>query len=484
MESRPLLSSSEVRASRAATLRLYASAVICSLTPLSYGVCLGYTAPAFPDMKKDNFITDNQNSWFGALLPLAAMTGAALSGKGIERLGRKTVVILTALPFIAGWIAIACSALLSKHETPKIVLLFGGRILTGIATGSGTVCSPTYLAEISPKEKRGVIGSLNQLFATMGIEFIYILGYFITSWEWLAILSAIPPVLSAVLMLFCPESPRWLVSQNRDSDAMEALTLIRDPGCDVLAEVTEARESMTQQESRHTSGPMFRKRSFYVPLIISLGLNFFQQFSGINAIMFNAQTIFKDSGFTDSALAMIILGGVNVLATVLSVAVIDRLGRRILLNAGGVGMLAALVTCGAADYSASNLSGLSLAALLCFIVSFAVGFGPIPWLMTSEVFPNHCRGVASAIASNVNWICCFIITKTFQDLQTSIHSYGAYWFYACFCLMAFFFTMALVPETKGVSLESIERDFEAGSLWQFRRRRSANAEEISYTPIA
>jgi len=142
------------------------------------------------------------------------------------------------------------------------------------------------------------------------------------------------------------------------------------------------------------------------------------------------------------------------------------------MGAGGVGMMAALITCGAADYSASNLSGgLSLAALLGFIVCFAVGFGPIPWLMTSEVFPNHCRGVASAIASNVNWVCCFIITKTFQDLQSSIHSYGAYWFYACFCLLAFLFTVSLVPETKGVSLESIERDFEAGALWQLRLRK-------------
>jgi len=419
MESRPLLPA-DAGAAKAAKFRLYASAVACCLTPLSYGVCLGFTSPAFPDMKDDNFITNDQNSWFGALLPLAAMVGAAVAGKGIEKLGRRVVVILTAFPFIIGWIAIACSSLLANHETPKLLLLFSGRFLTGIATGSGTVCSPTYLAEIAPKDKRGVIGSLNQLFATMGIEFIYILGYFITSWEWLAILAALPPMMSAIAMLFCPESPRWLVTQNRDSDAMEALALIRDPGYDVLGEVTETRNAMVQQEAQQNSGSLFKKRSFYVPLIIALGLNIFQQFSGINAIMFNAETIFANSGFKDSALAMIILGGVNVLATVLSVAVIDKLGRRILLNVGGVGMMVALVTCGVADFSTSNLSVLSLVALLCFIVCFAVGFGPIPWLMTSEVFPNHCRGVASAIASNVNWICCFIITKTFQTFSTCL----------------------------------------------------------------
>lgn len=150
-------------------------------------------------------------------------------------------------------------------------------------------------------------------------------------------------------------------------------------------------------------------------------------------------------------------------------------------------MMAALVVSGVADYLPSNQSTLSLISLLTFIVCFAVGFGPIPWLMTSEVFPNHCRGVASAIASNSNWICCFIVTKTFQDLQTSIHSYGAYWFYACWSLFAFIFTMILVPETKGVSLESIERDFESGSLWQFGRERRASSTrqgDLQYQAIA
>jgi len=329
-----------------------------------------------------------------------------------------------------------------------------------------------------------MIGSLNQLFATLGILLVYILGYFVTSWEWLAILSAIPPTCSAVLMLFCPESPRWLISQNRDSDALESLASIRNESSDILAEVEETRNAMAAQRTGESFFDLVKKRSIFIPLIIAVGLQVFQQFSGINAMIFNAETIFADSGYKDSAKAMIILGSVNVAATVLSVAVIDKWGRRILLNLGALGMIASLVTSGVADYLKTDLTILSLGSLLSFIVFFAIGFGPIPWLMTSEVFPNHCRGVASAIASNANWICCFIVTKTFQDLESSIHSYGAYWFYAGWNLAAFAFTVSLVPETKGVSLERIERDFEGGSLWQFPRWRRLSGRSFSASDSA
>jgi len=430
------------------------------MAPFSFGISLAFTSPVLPDLISEGILSPQAGTWFSSLMPLGALVGALVGGKLLDLFGRKSALLLLSLPFSLGWLSILIPATTDKHHPAFTVpLLYLGRVLTGLASGASGVIAPTYLAEIAPPKQRGTIGTLNQLFITFGVFYVYLLGLLLPGdWRWITAAAAIPATMLVMFMVSLPESPRWLLSNDQYQEAFCALETVRDADFTSINNELEDMKLALSSERRFTFSD-FRTKIVYRPLLVSLGLMVFQQFCGINAIVFNAEFIFEASGFHYKQAAAAILGGVQIIATGISVIVVDKAGRRILLLVSGAGMLACLIVTGVADYSAQNLSLLSLAAIIIYIVFFSFGFGPICWLLMSEVFPSHVKVAASSIATLVNLACAFVVTQTFLDLQNSLGSYGCYWFYAGCTLVSLFFIFFLVPETKGVPLEKVAQLF-------------------------
>lgn len=454
--SSPKLSSSKFEGS---PFRLYVAVAFVCFGPFAFGYTIGYSSPAIPQMEHDRIISKDGAAWFGSLLPLAAMFGGPIGGWMIERYGRKSTILFTSLPFMFGYYMIARGG--------SITLLLFGRILTGFASGLITVCVPVYIAEVSTKSLRGLLGACNQLSITIGILAAYGLGMRL-EWDSLAIVGCVPAILIAIAMLFVPETPRYLLLKQQRIAALKALSSLRGPHTDVEDECRDIEEGIDTQDS--FKFVEFKRPELSRPLYISLAIMFFQQFSGINAVMFYTVSIFQKAGVHNSELSTVVIGGVQVIATVVSCFLMDRAGRRRLLVVAGSLMTVTCFTFGAyyfavkAGRSPESLSWLAVGSLVVYIIGFSLGWGPIPLLAMSELFPVRARGAASGIAVAVNWFCAFVVTKEFLYLQDWFGEAMTFWIFGGFCLGGVMFVLKYLPETKGKSLEDIELYFLGRSM--------------------
>ncbi|XP_019625170.1 PREDICTED: solute carrier family 2, facilitated glucose transporter member 8-like [Branchiostoma belcheri] len=446
---------------------------VSTLGPLAFGMVLGYSSPALPDLKKESgavHMDSYHGSWFGSLSAIGAMFGGPVGGWCIEALGRKTSLMTAVLPFTGGWLILAYAQ--------NLAMLYVGRLLTGIAAGMTSLTVPVYVAEISSPRLRGLLGASFQLMVTIGILLVYVFGNFL-GWRWLAIVCLLPAVILIIAMAFMPETPRWLLAKGRRPAAVTSLLWLRGPDVDVEDECADIESNLQQQESM--SWREFTQPSLLKPFAIGMALMFFQQFSGINAVIFYSVSILEDAGVEGNTGA-IIVGAVQVVATFVACLLMDKMGRRVLLIVAGTGMAITSVTFGLYFQLEQNnghnstltlattptptpapgpdLSWLSLTSMIVYIIAFSLGWGPIPWLMMSEIFPSRARGTASGIATLFNWFGAFIVTKEFDDMVKAFTEQGAFWFFAGICLLGVLFVFFVVPETKNVSLEEIEAYFE------------------------
>lgn len=437
------------------------AALSVSLGSMVVGFSSAYTSPALVSMTNPNItsftVTPQEASWVGGLMPLAGLAGGCMGGPLIEYLGRKNTILATAVPFIVSWLLIACAV--------NVGMVLAGRALSGLCVGIASLSLPVYLGETVQPEVRGTLGLLPTAFGNIGILLCFVAGKYL-DWSGLAFLGGTLPVPFLLLMFLIPETPRWYVSRGREEHARKALQWLRGREADVEPELKGIVKSHTEAE-RHASKSALldlMKKSNLKPLTISLGLMFFQQFSGINAVIFYTVSIFKDAGSTiDENLCTIIVGVVNFAAIFIATILIDRLGRKILLYISDISMVISLFTLGAFFYcktngaDVSNVGWLPLASFIIFVVGFSLGFGPIPWLMMGEILPGKIRGSAASVATAFNWMCTFIVTKTFTDIVTSIGQSGAFWMFGSVCFVGLFFVIFCVPETQGKTLEDIER---------------------------
>lgn len=346
-------------------------------------------------------------------MPLAALIGSAVGGPMLEYLGRRNTIITTAVPFIAAYLFIALA------NSSTFILI--GRGLSGFCVGIASLSLPVYLGETVQPEVRGTLGLLPTAFGNIGILMAYAAGYGL-NWSGLAYLGAALPIPFLVLMFLIPETPRWYVSQGKEPRARKALQWLRGRDADVEPELKGIMKSQAEAE-RHQSQNIAREllqRNNLKPLAISLGLMLFQQFSGINAVIFYAQSIFKESGSSmNDSEGTIIIGCVNFIATFVATLLIDRLGRKALLYISSVVMVISLALLGTFFYyknTGADVSHLDVMPLIClmgYVMAFSLGFGPIPWLMMGEILPGKIRGSAASVATAFNWTCTFIVTKTF-----------------------------------------------------------------------
>ncbi|XP_054466980.1 solute carrier family 2, facilitated glucose transporter member 8 [Anoplopoma fimbria] len=472
-----LLDQQDAYLSKVRNKNLYLATFVSVLGPMSFGFVLGYSSPAIPELTR---IADprlrlsaDQASWFGSIVTVGAAVGGLLGGWMVQKIGRKLSLMFCSLPFVFGFTIIIAAQ--------NVWMLYVGRVLTGLASGVTSLVVPLYISEMAHERVRGTLGSCVQLMVVLGIMGAYLAGLYL-DWRWLAICSSIPPTLLMVCMCFMPETPRFLLSQGKRREAEEALRFLRGPDAPVEWECARIEESCDEQGSGFQMSDL-KDPGVYKPLVIGVMLMVFQQMTGINAIMFYAENIFEQAHFKDSDLASVIMGLIQVVFTGVAALIMDRAGRKILLIISGVAMAISTTGFGFYFYLISKQNGtvsldiqsqagvephtdlawLALASIAIFISGFALGWGPIPWLIMSEIFPSKVRGVASAACVLTNWSMAFIVTKTFQDMMSLLSSAGTFWLFSSMCMLNLLFTIAFIPETKGKTLEQIEATFRGTS---------------------
>lgn len=461
---------------------LYLATFASVLGPMSFGFVLGYSSPALPELTRMADprlqLDAEEASWFGSIVAVGAAVGGLLGGWMVEKIGRKLSLMFCSLPYVFGFTIMIAAQ--------NVWMLYIGRVLTGLASGVTSLVVPLYISEMAHERVRGLLGSCVQLMVVLGIMGVYLAGLFL-DWRWLAICSSIPPTLLMVCMIFMPETPRFLLSQGKRREAEEALRFLRGPDAPVEWECARIEDACDEQSSSFQMSDL-KDPGVYKPLVIGVMLMIFQQMTGINAIMFYAETIFEQAHFKESDLASVIVGLTQVIFTAVAAVIMDRAGRKILLIISGISMTISTAAFGIYFYlmskplntatlsltmldipskagaePPSDLTWLALASMAVFITGFALGWGPIPWLIMSEIFPAKVRGFASAVCVLTNWSMAFIVTKTFQDMMDLLTSAGTFWLFSCMCIANVIFTMAFIPETKGKTLEQIEATFRGTS---------------------
>lgn len=441
-------------------------ALVAALAGILFGYDTGVMSGAILFVAKEFQLTAGMNGLVVGSVLFGALFGAIVSGWTADYLGRRKLLIITAWAFILGSIETAFS--------PTIAWLMAGRMFIGFSIGIASYTAPLYISEISPSKHRGALVSLNQLAISLGIFFSYVVSYYCAScaidgeWRWMLGVGVVPAVLLLVGMMYLPDSPRWVFSKGRDNEATHILRKIRGLDEDITNEVQEIKSCL--KEDFQGWKELFSKK-IRPTVYIGFGLAIIQQVTGINTILYYAPTILNMSGFeTDAAsiLATMGIGVVFVLFTLLSLKLIDTLGRRPLLIIGLFGMTVGLILLAWIfdNPRLQTIHWLTLSSMLLYIASFAISLGPVVWLMISEIYPLKVRGVGASFATCANWTSNLLVTVTFLTLIEYLDASGTFLVYMVLSLFSILFIYFLVPETKGVSLEKIEENLMAGKPWR------------------
>src|ERR671916_604378 len=428
-----------------------------ALGGLLFGYDTGVIAGAILFINEDLGLSPFTSGLVVSSLLVGAMIGAAFAGPIADATGRRKLVLVAAIIFAIGAIGAALAT------SAGLLILF--RFVLGLAVGAASLIVPLYLAEVAPTEIRGAVASLNQLMIVTGILVAYIANSALAgaeAWRWMIALAVIPSLLLFLGMLFMPETPRWLVSKDRDEEAREVLRRTRDETA-VEAEMSDIKRVEGQEE-----GGLGELLASWVrpALLVGMGLAIFQQIIGINTIIYYAPTTLTNVGFGNSAaiLANAGIGVINVTMTLVAIRFIDRVGRKPLLLLGAAGMALSLAILGLTSLLLPEPSGVSLVGiitLVClalFIAAFAVSWGPIVWVMLGEIFPLKVRGSAMAVATVLLWGANFGVSLSFPVLLEAMGIGWLFLGYSLIGLAALFFVRSFVTETKGRSLEKIESD--------------------------
>jgi sugar porter (SP) family MFS transporter len=424
------------------------------------GVVSGALTSIKAEFSLNALLVEVVTSW----VTLGALFGALLGGELADRLGRQRAVLIAGVVFTLGSLVEALA--------PGTVVLVGGRLIVGFGVGIAAVAAPLYAAELAPAALRGRFISAYQLAVAGGIFAAYLVDGWLSkagAWRWMLGLSAAPGLMLIAVALLAPQSPRWLMRMGRRTDAATQMLKIH-PGTNPASALDVIATTLVHDGGQASWAEVFSKQ-WRRPLLVGVGLAVFQQITGINAIIYYADQIFQAAGFTSQADQTTVttwaVGGVNVAATFIAIAFIDRLGRRKLLLAGLLGMALSLAVVGtafkfmtgsgSAHSAATSTAGIvTLAALVVFIGCFAFSMGPVVWTVINEIFPGHIRGRAVAVATAVNWASAFIVSQVFLTLIDTLGNSFTFWMFSSFCLVGWIWIFYAVPETKGRSLEQIQ----------------------------
>jgi len=445
--------------------------VIAALGGLLFGYDWVVIGGAKPFFERYFHLTDPaQSAWANSCALIGCLAGALMAGALSDKFGRKRLLIFSAFLFALTSIGNAMA--------PTFTLFVTWRMLGGVAIGLASNLSPMYIAEVAPAQIRGRLVSLNQLTIVIGIllaqyvnwflvrnlpqgateEFIINSWYGRAGWRWMFALTAAPALLFFAGMFAVPESPRWLVKNGRSQLAQGILGRIGGEAY-AMAEIRDVENTLAREEIRRVHfGDLLEPRMWTV-LTLGVVLAVFQQWCGINVIFNYAEEIFRAAGYDISDVLKNIAwtGSVNLLFTFVALGVVDRGGRRVLMLVGAAGLAViytALGLCYHGGVKGLPMLLLVLAAIGCYAMSLA----PVTWVVISEIFPNRIRGAAMSVAVTSLWIACFVLTYTFPLLNAKLGPAGTFWLYAAICLGGLVFIALKLPETKGKTLEQIEKE--------------------------
>ena len=413
---------------------------------------------------------DSLSGWTISSALLGCIIGAMVAGWISTALGRRGGLIVAGAMFLLGSLGSAVPELgfgpIGQMGPNALWQFIFYRIVGGVGVGVASMLSPLYIAEISPSAIRGRLVSFNQLAIVGGILFVYFVNWFVasqgddawikaTGWRYMLASEAIPAAIFVVLLLFVPDTPRWLVLRGRSAEAFTQLRRLMDEN-DARNIVSDIERTLSEKTGKLLSfGPLV--------LIVGIMISVFQQFVGINAVLYYAPLTFSNMGAsTDSALLQtIIVGGANVIFTVVAIVTVDHWGRKPLLITGAIIMAAAMIMLGCL-FNARVVGLGALIAVVVYIGGFAFSWGPVAWVILSEIFPNSIKGKAMGIAVAAQWIANLLVSASFKVLDGSsvlnaMFNHGfAYWIYGAFAVLAALFVIRYVPETKGRTLEAIQ----------------------------
>ena len=431
--------------------------------------------------------SEAQIGWANSCALLGCLMGSIACGALSDRFGRKRLMIASGFLFVVSSIYTGWAQQFSAFVA--------WRIVGGVAIGMASNLSPMYIAEISPAPWRGRLVSLNQLAIVVGILAAQIVNWSIAQgvpdgasaetirlswngqlgWRWMFTAVAAPSLVYLLSAWFIPESPRWLAKSGNADKAHEILARIG--GADhALQSLVEIRGSLDGEERMGAAWREILAPGVVRILLTGVGLAVLQQWSGINVIFNYAEEIYRNAGYgvNDVLFNIVVTGALNLAFTLVALAWVDRLGRRALMLYGCAGIALSHILLGCAY--AAGIKGIGVLVLtLCTIGCYALSLAPVTWVLISEIFPNRIRGLAVSVSVSALWVACFLVTFTFPILNHRLGAAKTFWTYGAVCLVGFLFILLRVPETKGRSLEQIEREF---ALWQFKNATQRTADRV------
>jgi MFS transporter, SP family, galactose:H+ symporter len=428
-------------------------AATAALAGLLFGFDTGVVSGAILFIKGEFGLTPFSEELLVSAALVGAVCASILSGRFTDLIGRKRAILVTAGIFTAG--SILCAVATS------IGVLIAGRIAIGVASYT----APLYIGEMAPPKLRGGLVTLNQLAITVGILLAYVVDAWFApegNWRLMFGFGVLPALALGLGIAMLPESPRWLLLHQRKLEAIKILSRIRE----TKEITTEVNDILEHAESGFGQLADLVSPTVVRVLFCGVVLAIIQQITGINTVIYYAPTIFQQAGFQSAEGSIIATAGVglvNVLVTIISIPLLDRVGRRPLLLASLGGMSLSLAALGVGfAVGGAVLKWIGVLSLAIYIASFAIGLGPVFWLLISEIFPLKIRGQAASIATMANWLSNFLVSLTFLSLLNRLGSVSTFLLYAVLSLGGLWFCFRFVPETKGVPLEKIERDLRAG----------------------
>ncbi|KFK37169.1 hypothetical protein AALP_AA4G222700 [Arabis alpina] len=418
---------------------------------------------------KDDFEVVKQSSFLQETIVSMALVGAVI-GAGFggwinDYYGRKKATMFADVVFAVGAIVMAAA--------PDPYVLISGRLLVGLGVGVASVTAPVYIAEASPSEVRGGLVSTNVLMITGGQFLSYLVNSAFTqvpgTWRWMLGVSGVPAVVQFGLMLFMPESPRWLFMKNRKAEAIDVLAKIYDISRleDEVDHLTAAEEEEQQRKGKVSYLDVFRSKEMRLAFFAGAGLQAFQQFTGINTVMYYSPTIVQMAGFHSNQLALLlslIIAAMNAAGTVVGIYFIDHCGRKKLALSSLCGVIISLIILSVSFFKQSSASSdgglygwLAVLGLALYIAFFAPGMGPVPWTVNSEIYPQQYRGICGGMSATVNWISNLIVAQTFLTIAEAAGTGMTFLILAGIAVLAVIFVIVFVPETQGLTFSEVEQ---------------------------
>lgn len=443
---------------------------VASVGGLLFGFDIAVVSGVLPFVQRQFHLTAVEEGWFVSSALIGSIVGVAMSGELSDRFGRKILLVLSSVLFFVS--ALGCTLM------PSAFWVIAFRVLGGVAIGVASIIVPLYISEIAPARIRGRLVTFYQLAVTVGILLAYLanaalltislagpapqwnalFNYLFVDEVWRGMFSVliIPSVLFLTGLILVPESPRWLIQKKRTEEAINIITKIKADKSGAVLEVEEIRSELQAEIGSYKEllSPALRKA-----LMLGILLPFLSQFSGINAIIYYGPSILHSAGLSisNSLMSQIIFGCAIVIFTLIAIWKVDDVGRRRLYLAGTAGAAVSLFLTGICFYFLLTSSIWLVLSVLLFLASFAFSIGPLKFVVASEIFPNKIRGRAMAISIMTMWIADTIVGQLTPIALREIGTAATFWFFSFFCLLGFLFVLKLLPETKGKSLEQIQR---------------------------